>query len=298
MAQPTQRQRPRVGRLAVLVAVPVSVLLVLVYGCRTLIEEEPEDTVKVQVVYVMESSWFATDPAILRANLDRVRNDMRACASLDHSECLVQMYVAQGAQVSANRVPSTLKEDSDTGYWYKVSPKIDRQAHRVTWNRDVERRIAAFLEAVEQEIVPESYGEQPKGCVNLIANIGEALRGLSRSPGDRNVIKLFASGISNCSGQPFYPLEPFPAKASAVNAVLKEIGPDAALMPNGKPRVCFEWSQMFGEAYLEGDVYISNEQRQILLASWDEIMQAWGAVQGNRPGAQGGDCLTMKTQAS
>lgn len=257
-----------------------------------------EDREEVRIIYVVESSWFATDPDLVRASLAAASSHMTACAENSARHCEIMMFAVQGAQVSAKRVPASLRQDSDTGYWYSLDPArhVD---NRSLWNDLVAERIGAFITNVDREIVPATYEEQPQGCVNLVANFAKAFEELDRNPGDRNVVVVFATGISNCLGQSFYDsAKRFPPVDIAVESVLEDVPHQSAVVDEREAPVCIDWSPMFGEAYLEGGHYIGQGERQVLKAAWLEILEQWGAVRGNSPGEQLGDCLTMEMPSS
>jgi hypothetical protein len=251
----------------------------------------------VRIVYVVESSWFATDPVTLRQSLDQASRHMTTCAESTSRHCEVMMFAVQGAEVSAKRVPESLKQSPETGYWYSLDPEKHVKSDSL-WRDLVARRIGTFVANVGDEIVPDTYEQQPKGCVNLVGNLAKAFEELGRHPGDRNVVVVFASGVSNCLGQPFYPDRPFPSAGTAAESILAEVPPGSAVVDSGRAPICFDWSPMFGQGVLEADAYISQEQRQVLKAAWLNVLDQWGAVRGNSPGEQLGDCLTMEMSSS
>jgi hypothetical protein len=253
---------------------------------------EARDREEVRIVYVVESSWFSTDRETVSDNLDAAARHMTTCAESTERHCEVMMYAVQGAQVSSLRVPSTHTEDEKTGWWYSLDPAED-VGDDLLRRTLVSRRIDTFETEVADEIVPDDYPDQPIGCVNLVGTLSTAFEELAKEQGNRNIVVVFASGLSNCLGQPFYPDRPFPGVEDAVASVLAEVPPGSALIGGDDQSICVDWSPMFGQAFLEHDVYISQEQRQVLKGAWEEILDQWGAAQGNSPGEQLGSCLTM-----
>ncbi len=284
------------GRVIVVLLVMAILLGVLGFGCTKVIggnDDKVEiEATPVRIVYVLESSWFATTPETIDENLKTVRNDMVACAADAHRACEVMVFAALGGAVSALRVPSRLGQDEDTGYWYALDSDLPTEQDEAR-AAALGNRAARLTSEIADEIVPASYGDQSKGCVNLIDNLGAALNALDRRPAQRNIVKVFATGISNCQGQPFYPDRPFPTVDEAVDGVIGGVPEGSArLGPEGRP-TCFEWHPMFGVGVTAQDIYISQEQKQVLKASWTAILDRWGAVLGNEPGEQLGDCLVM-----
>lgn len=259
-------------------------------------EVEPApDREEVRVAYIVESSWFATDPALVQRNLEAVARDMKTCADGEDRNCQVMVFAARGADVAAGHVPRALQPDPDIGYWYELAPnrEVDNPALRADLIGDlVDRHMAA----VGKEIVPEEYDDQPRGCVNLIDNMASALEQIDRHPGDRNIIVVYASGLSNCDNQPLYgvPAVPFPTADEIVAGILAKVPAGSAIVGSADHHVCVDWTEMFGMTWLDGDLYIPNEQRQVLAEAWERIVEEWEAVPGNTPGEGIRNCLTME----
>lgn len=254
--------------------------------------EDDGDRPVVRIAYVVESSWFATTPEMIGANLDKIGMQMKSCASSTDQTCQVMVFAVQGAEVAPKRVPSSLTPDSELGYWYSLDTDIDPE-HEAAHEAAIDNKVQDFLSEVRAEIVPESYEDQVKGCVNLVDNIAGAMRALARTPGDRNVVEIHASGLSNCKNQPFYPDKAFPSAESATKQILDDVPPGAGELDGGGA-ICVQWTPLFGTGVTAKGAYISQEQRQILKQAWIQVMDAWGVTQGNEPGEQQGDCLTME----
>jgi hypothetical protein len=253
----------------------------------------------VRIVYVVESSWFATGPDEVRGSLETAAEHMTTCATNEARRCEIMMFTARGSEVLAKRVPENLNEDGNTGYWYSLEPEQEIDDDNLTLRRElVNGRVGEFIGNVSREIVPETHADQPIGCVNLVGNLAKAFEELGNKPGDRNVVIVLASGISNCQGQPFYPDRAFPPADTAAASILEDAPPRSAVLGSDDTPVCVDWSPMFGQAYLEAGHYITNEQRQVLKTAWLEILDQWGAARGNSPGEQLGSCLTMEIASS
>lgn len=285
------------GRVIAVLAVIVVLIGALAFGCTKVIangDGDDDGATPVRIVYVLESSWFATDPEMIEENLEKVRSDMLACAADVERSCEVMVFAVLGGGVSALRVPASLRQDEATGYWYALDSDLPDSGRDTA----IANRVARLIDEIAEEIVPASYRDQSKGCVTLIDNLAGALNALDRQPARRNIVKVFATGISNCQGQPFYPDRPFPTVEEAVEGVIGVVPEGSArLGPEGRP-TCFEWDPMFGKGALAQEIYISQEQKQVLKASWMAILDRWGAVLGNEPGEQLGDCLVMGLEGS
>jgi hypothetical protein len=201
-------------------------------------------------------------------------------------------FVVDGAEVVGKRVPSTLTNDPETGYWFALDTGVD-ESRPTARTAALLKRVDRYIDEVRREIVPPSYAAQRRGCVNLVESLKSALAEIKRNPGTRNVLDLFVSGISNCVTQAFYPGTEQPSKDLIVKTVLEEIPRGAARLSPKRASVCLDWAPMFGEGFLRRNTYISQEQRLVLRDAWLDIMVSWGAQQGNSPGEQLGSCLTM-----